>query len=197
MDDTLWITESKQQLEQIIQTASTFYQMANITINPHKSTLCSNLPQHTTINYMNSTISTLPSNTAFKFLGCWFTINCNYTVQTKLIVDEITNLTNTLNTKKITDKQAAYIINSVIIPIFEYRTHNIVISQSTCNKLLSKYLTIAKHKAGLSRSIPNSTLLNHNIYGIKNIWDNQLQHHITNFLTRINNQHLLGSSTHI
>ena len=40
-------------------------------------------------------------------------------------------------------------------------------------------------------------MLNHNIYSIKNIWDIQLQHYISNFLTRLNNQDLLGTSTHI
>src|SRR5260363_347941 len=40
-------------------------------------------------------------------------------------------------------------------------------------------------------------MLNHNIYGIKNIWDIQLQHHSSTFLLRLNNPHLLGSSTHI
>jgi ribonuclease HI len=197
MDDTLWITDSKQQLEQIIETASSFYRMANITINPHKSILSSNNSQRTTIRYMDSQISTQPINTAFKFLGCWFTSNCNYKLQTKLITEEINNLTNTLKNKKVTDKQAIYIINTVIIPTFEYRINNIVISQSICNKLLSQYLTVAKHKAGLSKSTPNSTLLNHNIYGVKNVWDIQLQHHITNLLIRINNQQLLGSSTQI
>ena len=40
-------------------------------------------------------------------------------------------------------------------------------------------------------------MLNHNIYSIKNIWDIQLQYHITSFLQRINNYQLLGISTHI
>ena len=40
-------------------------------------------------------------------------------------------------------------------------------------------------------------MLNHNIYGIKNIWDIQLQHHISNLTSRLNNKELLGTSTHI
>ena len=123
---------------------------------------------------MNSTISAQPPNVPFKFLGCWFTANLKYNIQSKLILQEIFDLANILQTKQITDKQAAYIINTVLLPILEYRIHNIVLSQTTCNKILSKYLTIAKHKAKLPRTTPNSTMLNHNIYGIKNIWDIQL-----------------------
>ena len=40
-------------------------------------------------------------------------------------------------------------------------------------------------------------MLNHNIYGIKNIWDIQLQHHISKFLLRLNNSNLLGTTTKI
>ena len=119
------------------------------------------------------------------------------TKQTKLITNEISNLTNTLKTKHITDRQVSYIINTVIIPILEYRIHNIILSQSTCNKILSSYLSIAKHKSNLAITTPNSTLLNHNIYGIKNIWDIQLQYHISNFLTRLCDTELLGISTQI
>ena len=35
------------------------------------------------------------------------------------------------------------------------------------------------------------------LYNIRNIWDIQLQHHITTFLQRINDSHLLGISTRI
>src|ERR1043165_2930714 len=98
---------------------------------------------------------------------------------------------------KITDKQIIYIINTVIIPTLEYRLHNIIIPHSICNNILAKYLTVAKRKFSLARSIPNSTMLNPYLYNIHNIWDIQLQHHITNFLLRINNPNLLGISTRI
>jgi len=112
-------------------------------------------------------------------------------------MDKSNNLVNTLKNKHITDKQAAYIINTVIIPTLEYHIHNLVLSRKTCNQILSSYLTVAKHKANLLRSTPNSIMLNHNIYGIKNIWDIQLQHHISKFLNRINNSELLEISTKI
>ena len=169
MDDTLWIAQSFQQLQQILQTASSFYQIANIRVNPHKSVLVSNTNQLPLITFLNSSIQTKPLHTPFKFLGCWFSTNTKSYPQTKLITQEIYEITNTLNTKIITNKQASYIINTVIIPILEYRIHNIVLSQSTCNKILTKYLTVTKHKAKLAKTTPNSTLLNHNIYGIKNI----------------------------
>ena len=99
----------------------------------------------------------------------------------KLIQEEAFQLINTANTKNITDKQITYIINTVIIPILEYRIYNIVISRTTYNRILAKYLTVAKHKSHLARSIPNSTMLHPYLYNIHNIWNIQLQHYITTF----------------
>ena len=164
MDDTLWITNSKSNLESIIQTATSFYQMANIQINPHKSVLTTNNKKLSQLNFINSSIQPQQPNIPFKFLGCWFTLDSKQTQQTKLITNKISHLTNTLKTKHITDKQVSYIINIVIIPILEYRIHNIILSQTTCNKILSSYLSVAKHKSNFATTTPNSTLLNYNIY---------------------------------
>jgi hypothetical protein len=169
MDDTLWLANSVEELQAITQAAASFYTMVHIKVNPHKSFLTSNTKSTIHINFMNQTIQAQPQNTPFKFLGCWFTAALQYTTQTKLIQQEALRLNNILKTKNITDKQAAYIINTVIIPTLEYRIYNIVLPYTTCNYILSQYLTTAKHKAKLPVSIPNSTLLNHNIYGIKNI----------------------------
>src|SRR6185295_7675527 len=90
---------------------------------------------------------------------------------------------------------ARYIINTVIIPTIEYHLHNIVLSQHTCNKILTSHIGLVKSKAKLSRTIPTSTLLHPQLYNIRNIWDIQLQHHITNFTKRLNSSDLLGTST--
>ena len=196
MDDTIWITQSKEELNKIINTATSFYNMANIQVNPSKSILISKHPS-ASISFMNSNLLSIPTHQPFKFLGCWFTLNNKQSQQIKLIQDEALQLVNIANTKTITDKQISYIINTVIIPTTEYRIQNIVIPLSTCNKMLGKYLTIAKHKSHLSRSTPNSTMLNHNLYNIHSLWDIQLQHHINNFLNRINNTSTLGLTTRI
>ena len=128
MDDTLWLAKSKEQLQEIVQTASTFYTMTHIKVNPHKSTLVSNTKLTPTIHFMNSTIQTLPCHTPFKFLGCWFTATSKYATQIKLIKQEALGLNEILKTKNITDKQAAYIISIVIISTLEYHIHNIVLS---------------------------------------------------------------------
>src|SRR6201988_4598800 len=196
MDDTLWIAQSKTQLEEITKIASSFYSMADIQVNPTKSIFITKEPS-SNLSFLNSNLQSIPPHQPFKFMECWFTLNNKQLLQIRLIQIEAIQFANIAGTKNITDKQITYIINTVIIPTTEYQLHNIVIPLYKCNQILSKYLTIAKYKAYLSQSTPNSTLLNHNLYNIHNIWNIQLQHHTSNFLNRINNSSTLGTTTHI
>jgi hypothetical protein len=84
MNDTLWIAQSKAELELITQTATSFYQMANIQINSSKSILTSNSTP-TSMVFSNSQLQSTPSNQPFKFLGCWFILDNKQTQQHKII----------------------------------------------------------------------------------------------------------------
>ena len=148
--------------------------MADIQVNPHKSLFITNNNSNYNISFLNCNIPRIPKNQLFKFLGCWFILDNKISKQIQLIQEEIFQLVNIANTKKITDKQIIYVINTVIIPTLEYRIHNIVLPCTICTKILAKYLTVAKHKANLLWSISNSTMLNHYLYNIHNIRDIQL-----------------------
>src|SRR6201988_2830769 len=199
MDDTLWIASSQEELANILLTAESFYNMANIKVNPTKSILLSNAKLNTyhPISFNSEILPLWPAYQPFKFLGCWFTLNNKYIKQSQLILFESSQLVKIASTKQITDTQACYIINTVITPTIEYRLHNIVLNQSTCEKIFKQHINLVKHKAKLCRTIPTSILLHPHIYNIKNIWDIQLQHHIPNFIKWLNNTSLLGISTQI
>ena len=173
--------------------------MANIQVNPSKSILTTNKHSstHNPIIFNNHQLQLNPSNKPFKFLGCWFTLDNKQIQQSKLITNESYQLIQIAKSKKITETQAQYIINIVIILTIKYRLHNIVLSQYLCNKIFSQHIGLVKQKAKLSRTIPSSTLLHPQIYNIKHIWDIQLQHHITNYIKRLNNNELLSLSTKI
>ena len=71
MDDTLWIADSKKELTNILQTAQSFYNFANILVNLNKSVLattCSNTASH--IEFNNTTIPAINKKELFRFLGC-------------------------------------------------------------------------------------------------------------------------------
>src|SRR5260363_214441 len=114
MDDTLWIAESQLHLEQILNIASSFYQMANIKVNPQKSILISNSIYTPSISFLHQNIQCQSFKTPFKFLGCWFSTSSKSITQSKLITQKATELINTLDTKQITDKHACYIITMLL-----------------------------------------------------------------------------------
>ena len=87
MDDTLWIAQSKDELEKITQMATSFYEMANLQINPTKSIFATNT-KPTSIIFCKSTLNSIPHNQPFKYLGCWFTLNNKQTHFIKLIQEE-------------------------------------------------------------------------------------------------------------
>jgi hypothetical protein len=77
IDDTIWIASTKNELEQITNTASSFFQMANIEVNPLKSILITNSSNATPINFINQLITPHAKHIPFKFLGCWFSLSHN------------------------------------------------------------------------------------------------------------------------
>jgi len=184
MDDTLWVASSQSELSHILSIAESFYAMANIQVNPSKSILVTNNPppHYIPIPYNNHLLPLHSPKLPFKFLGCWFTLDNKQSKQTKLLISESSQLIQIAKNKRITDSHARYIINTVIIPTLEYRLQNIVINQSTCNKIFTQHIGLVKLKAKLCRTTPSSTLLHPQIYNIKHIWDIQLQHHIPNLL---------------
>src|ERR1043165_2995678 len=99
MDDTLWIAQSKEELTLITRTATSFYQMANIQINPTKSILATN-SSTTSMQFSESLIYSIPKNQPFKFLGCWYTLNNKHSQITKLIKEEAFNLIKLLIQRK-------------------------------------------------------------------------------------------------
>jgi len=52
MDDTLWIASSKNELEQILELASSFFTIANLKINPLKSILSTNSKSSSSIKFI-------------------------------------------------------------------------------------------------------------------------------------------------
>src|SRR5437868_10524253 len=82
MDDTLWINNSKPNLELITQATTSFYQIANIQINPSKSVLITNSKKSLHLNFINSSLQLQQPNIPFKFLGYWFTLDGKQTKQT-------------------------------------------------------------------------------------------------------------------
>ena len=151
MDDSLWVASNKKELSDILQTATSFYHLNNIKVNPSKSSLITNAPSdNTSITFGYTNIQALPANSPLKYLGAWFTTNKNHRSIQKIIIAEINASLRRLHYAKITEKQAIYIINHVIIPRFKYRLYSSYLSHNQLNSLRQTMTTLVKHKAKLA-----------------------------------------------
>ena len=94
--------------------------------------------------------------------------------------------------RRVTDKQARYIINHVIMPSLEYLLNDMYIPENICNNLMTKIAKTFKHKVGLANTTPNNCIYNKLEYGIFHIFDRQVQLHATNWLNKINLENATG-----
>ena len=142
MDDTTWLASSQQELQQITETAEEFYKINDIQTNPQKSNLLiingTDQDRQTGISLKGELIHGEPPEAPVRILGIWHSAKGNKKYQIDLIKQKITCTNNLIKTKFITDKQARYIINQVLMPSIEYLLNDIVIPEKTCNNLMGK-----------------------------------------------------------
>ena len=180
MDDSLWIAPDKTFLTNILHTASSFYNFANIKVNPTKSILATNSKDlDNSITFENEQLTAIANGTPFKYLGAWFSTNKKQIPVQKEIIAEATINLKKLQFAYITEKQAIYIINSVIFPCLLYRLHSIFLSNTQINTLNKICTSLVKHKARLAQGVPNSFLFNPDIYALSNLAQAQLSSLVT------------------
>src|SRR5260363_279754 len=136
MDDSLWVAPDKNNLTQILNTAITFYKYNNIKVNPTKFFLLTNsTTQDPFIEFDNTEIKPLKRNEPLKYLGAWFTsYKTPKYVQKHIMAEMLTNIKK-LQLFKITEKQAIYIINRVLIPRLQYRLYSLYLNPSQLTML--------------------------------------------------------------
>jgi len=196
MDDALWIAPDKQTLTEILDTATSFYKLNNIKVNPTKSFLLTNsrTTPHSVV-FDDTKITALPSNSPLKYLGTWFTLNKTHNQVQKNIIAEIQTNLKKLHWAKITEKQAAYIYNHVIVPRFQYRILSSYLKAGQLKTINRTIMNIIKQKAKLAKGVPNSFMTCASIYAITDISQAQLTTLTTNLLRGLN--HITFDSSYL
>src|SRR5207237_9994150 len=104
----------------------------------------------------------------------------------KVINKEICTCINKLQLAHITEKQAIYIINSVIIPRLSYQLYSTYLSQNQLYSLNKLYTNIVRHKAKLAHSIPISFLHHPEIYSLLSLPLIQTSHLVSSLSRNLN-----------
>ena len=138
-DDTTWIANSKEQLEEIIKIAEDFFKINNIQINPSKSRLItintkSNIEERKVIEDKQE-VYTTKEKEAVRFLGIWIgqKIDKKYIVaKAKQVVRLFANM---IKKKIVSTSQVLYINNICLIPKLEYILQSIFLTKDECKKI--------------------------------------------------------------
>src|SRR6185437_11528925 len=187
MDDSLWVAQSKKELEDIIAVANSFYKFMGIQVNPTKSILVTNSSMmDKSINFNRQQIIAIAPTQPFKYLGARFSIDPGCSKVQKTIMREARQSIAKIHKVYITEKQTIYIINSVIISRLSYRLYSAFLTPKQLEQLTHEYTGLVKNKAKISRNIPNSFLYHQDIYTLKYLPQIQQSHLSSTIVKNIN-----------
>ena len=201
MDDTVWISSSRRNMQKILDEAAIFYKANDSQINSKKSVLIAiNAPKEDQnkeilIGPNKDPLKKIPKEAFARYLGIWIGEKNQKSFTYNLLQREIYQVTHSLKGKKTTDKQMLYILNRVLMPRLEYRSQCCFFNEREYTKLTAKYMRIFKNSINISSTCPNSVALHKGIYNLKSMWDLQNEALISNFTNRINDTNNLGTST--
>ncbi|CAJ0827291.1 5476_t:CDS:2, partial [Entrophospora sp. SA101] len=203
MDDTTWITTSKENLEKILEIADDFYNLNNIQINKNKSVLLTSQTDQEqniiNLKFGNSTINIKPisKSESVRFLGVWINLNNRKNFVKNQIINEINKSCNMMSRKPLTDKQLIYIFNKIIIPRIEYRAQLTIFTKDEASNFMAIFRKFFKNKLHINSKAPNVIMQCNNIYNVIDLYDLQQRCQLNNLNIQINDKHTLGKITDI
>src|SRR6185369_10321798 len=144
MDDTTWTAPSKSNMELILKTAESFYDLNGIKVNKKKSELLViNSPTPIPSTYIhfgkdNTKVYAKPINSSIRFLGVWINAKGSTSYVKTSVQNEIIRMESIMRHKFLSDKQILYIFNHVMIPRIEYQLQLTLLSENECKTLGAK-----------------------------------------------------------
>jgi hypothetical protein len=136
MDDTTWLAETSENLQQILNIASSFYQMSDIHVNGEKTKILKlSKPRlknkedinPTTFDLDKQKIPTITNNEGIRILGVWYEKKNNKQTQKKKMESIARNIARFLKTKNISTEIAKELINTVAIPKLDYLATDLIL----------------------------------------------------------------------
>src|SRR6185295_5299855 len=186
---------------EILKIANEFFCMNDITINKTKSYLVaintSRENKEVGVKMGEDTLFPVADDFPVRSLGVYITETGSKRFQRERMKKLTDYMASTLRGKYITDKQAIYIFNAVVVPMLEYNLNDMTLTENECWKMTTRFLSVIKNKALLARTSPNAIMYAKEAYNVCNLWDRQLQMHSSNLLNRLNDKRVLGLSTRI
>jgi ribonuclease HI len=192
VDDTVWVARSKSCAQRMLGLAMEFFQLNDIAINVKKTVLMVvNPTTDPTIDSLQFgspalPLHPMPRSEGTRYLGCHISADGGLVTQRHLIDRTVTEFIGHLLSKQITDYQAVYLVNRVLVPMVLARCILMVPGQSECLSWTRQYLNLVKKKAKLPRDTPSEVLFHHRLYKLIDLYEAVSTMHITELWLHLN-----------
>jgi hypothetical protein len=157
MDDTLWMADSRTDLQNIMALADSFFTLNSIQVNWDKSVLLTNTRDTSAVNFTFNDkdvwLSPLSHKDSTRYLGVWISLFDNTSYIKNQVVTEFKKVKNVLDKKRLTAKQIVAVFNSVIIPRIIYKTKLTFLPANFCNILMASFRAFFKNKLRLTKQV--------------------------------------------
>ncbi|GBC00335.1 hypothetical protein RclHR1_38140001, partial [Rhizophagus clarus] len=172
MDDTTLIGGNKNKLLKMIEICHEFFEINDIKANIKKYELIringSKDNENNELIINNEKIEKVNNPEGNRFLGIYF----RHDNRRKVYKDRIRTTIN----------------DALIIPRIEYQLQAIVLTEDECNELMRKINTLIKHSCDLPSTTPNFLLYDKDIYGLKHIYNLQIENLSKNIIYMMNDK---------
>ncbi|GBB96288.1 hypothetical protein RclHR1_02720003 [Rhizophagus clarus] len=192
MDDTTLIGGNKQKLIKMIEICHEFFEINDIKANIKKYELIrinsSEDKENNELIINNEKIEKINNPEGNRFLGIYFRHDNRRKVYKDRIRLTINDTCRLFHWKKLKEKQVIAIWNIVIIPRIEYQLQAIVLTEDECNELMRKINVLIKHLSDMPSTSPNFLLYDKDIYGLKHIYNLQIENLSKNIIYMMNDK---------
>ena len=176
----------------MLNLAMEFFELNDIAVNAKKTILIvlnpTVDPEALPILFGKPALPVLPISTSegTRYLGCHISADGKQGTQRRLISELVTAFTDQLLPKQITDFQAIYLVNRVLIPSILAHCILMVPSPDECMRWTRQYLNVVKRKAKLPKDTPSAILFHSRFYKLANLGDAMSEMHISELWLRLN-----------
>ncbi|KAG9288468.1 hypothetical protein G9A89_015674 [Geosiphon pyriformis] len=194
VDDTIWVGSSQTATQHILDVASEFYQINNISINNNKTVV---ILINCCIDRPSLFISGMPITIARKeefhrYLGIFLSTEDFSKPSMAKTHSDVHFFSNMVLKKTVSDKQFLYLVSAVLYPIASFRTQFSFILVSVCYKWDALIRKSLKLKSGLPSDFSSDTIHHLFFYGLKSFVQIQLEGKVVSFICFTNSGGVLG-----
>ncbi|KAG9292365.1 hypothetical protein G9A89_015235 [Geosiphon pyriformis] len=194
IDDMIWVGSSQMATQHILNVASEFFHVNNISINNDKMVA---IPINSRISNPSLSISSLPISIAKKgeshrYLGIFILTEGLLKPSLVKVHSDVRFFTNLVLKKAVSDKQFLYLVSAVLFLIVSYRTQFSFILVGMCNKWDALICKGLKLKSGLPLDFPNDAIYHSSFYGLKSFFQVQSESKVASLISFANSGGILG-----